>query len=123
VAYVSAESGTLEVYVHAFPGGGARTRVSTDGGQRPRWSYDGRELLYWASTPAARLVSVDLPADGSLRIGTPRLQFQNLVGTTWDVTPDRDRFLIELTSSGEGTRLATVTHWFEELRRRAPARN
>jgi hypothetical protein len=38
------------------------------------------------------------------------------------VTPDRGRFLIELTASRDGVRLATVTNWFEELTRRAPAR-
>jgi Tol biopolymer transport system component len=122
VAYVSTESGAPEVYVHAFPAAGARTRVSTEGGQGPRWSHDGRELFYWTGTPSTRLMSVDMPADDALRPGPPKLVFQSLSGTTWDVTPDRGRFLIELTASRDGVRLATVTNWFEELTRRAPAR-
>lgn len=120
VAYVSHESGAPEIYVHSFPTAGARARVSTEGGLSPRWSRDGRELFYWAGTPTTRLMSVDIPANDALRPGAPRQVFQQLVGTTWDVTPDRDRFLIELTASREGVRLATVTNWFEELRRRAP---
>jgi serine/threonine-protein kinase len=122
VAYVSMESGAPELYVHAFPAAGARTRVSTEGGQSPRWSHDGRELFYWTGAPSTRLMSVDIPADDALRPGPPKLVFQSLSGTTWDVTPDRERFLIELTSTRDGVRLATVTNWFEELRRRAPAR-
>ncbi len=121
VAYVSMESGAPDVYVHAFPVAGARTRVSTEGGQAPRWSSDRRELFYWIGTPSTRLMSVDIPADDALRPGPPKLVFQSLVGTTWDVSPDRNKFLIELTSSREGVRLATVTNWFEELTRRAPA--
>ena len=122
VAYVSMESGGPEVYVHAFPTAGARTRVSTDGGQHPRWSEDDRELLYWAGTPSTRLVSVDILPDDALRPSVPKLVFQSLVGTTWDVTPDKNRFLIELTSTREGVRFAMVTNWFEELKRRAPAK-
>jgi serine/threonine-protein kinase len=122
VAYTSLESGNAEVYLHAFPGGGARVRVSTDGGVRPRWSRDGRDLLYWAGNPNTRLMSVAIPADGAMRLATPALVFQTLVGTTWDVTPSKERFLIELSSRGEGTRLALVTNWFEELRRRAPVK-
>ena len=118
VAYVSQESGAFEVYVRAFPAGGARVQVSTDGGSAPRWSPDGRDLLYWAGTPTTRLMSVAIPADGGTRLAAPTLVFQTLVGTTWDVTPSKDRFLIELSTRADGTRLAIVTNWFEELRRR-----
>ncbi len=121
VAYVSHESGAPEIYVHSFPTAGARIRVSTEGGGSPRWSRDGRELFYWAGTPTTKLMAVEIPGGDALRPGPPKQVFRQLVGTTWDVTPDRDRFLIELTSSTEGVRLATVTNWFEELKRRAPA--
>jgi serine/threonine-protein kinase len=122
IAYTSAESGTLEIYLHAFPIAGAKVRVSTEGGQRPRWSQNGRDLYYWAGTPMTRLTSVEIPAANPLQVGTPKVVFQNLVGTTFDVTPDANRFLIELSARSDGTRLATVTNWFEELLRRAPAK-
>jgi hypothetical protein len=41
-------------------------------------------------------------------------------GTTWDVAPDGQHFLVE--SVGEGATIATVTNWFDELKRRAPAK-
>ena len=44
-----------------------------------------------------------------------------IIGTTWDVTQDKNRFLVELTST-TGTHLATVTNWFAELVKRAPVK-
>jgi hypothetical protein len=37
------------------------------------------------------------------------------------VTRDKNRFLVELTST-TGTHLATVTSWFEDLKKRAPVK-
>jgi Tol biopolymer transport system component len=122
VAYQSIESGGWEIYVQPFPGPGAKVRISTQGGTRPRWSRTGRELLYWATLPTTRLTSVAIPPGQALSPGAPRELFQLLVGTTWDVTPDPDRFLVELPLSGSGTIFAAVTDWFEELRRRAPVK-
>jgi serine/threonine-protein kinase len=123
VAYVSSESGSNEIYVHAFPAAGARRRISTEGGLAPRWSYDGRELFYMGGTPATRLISADIPVNDALRPGIPKVVFEGggVMGTTWDVTRDKNKFLIELTST-TGTRLATVTNWFEELKKRAPVK-
>jgi serine/threonine-protein kinase len=119
IAYTSMESGAPEIYLHGFPVAGARTRISPDGGSRPRWSADGRELVYWAGTPATRLMSVSIPA-GDARLATEaRELFTHVVGTTFDVTPDRNKFLIELTSNSDGTGLNLVTNWFEELKERA----
>ena len=55
-----------------------------------------------------------------LRLGVARELFELPIGSTWDVTIDRDRFLVELKAATAGSTLATVTDWFEELRRRAP---
>jgi len=122
VAYESNESGSREVYVQPFPGPGPRTRISTEGGLTPRWSRDGQELYYWANNPTSRMTVVDMPRGATLKPGTPRELFHVLSGTTWDVTPDRDRFLVELSASTSGSTIAIVTDWFEELRRRAPVK-
>ena len=48
-----------------------------------------------------------------------------LSGTTWDPAPDGKRFLVEQSAvnlASVGTSLAVVTEWFDELKRRAPAR-
>jgi serine/threonine protein kinase/Tol biopolymer transport system component len=122
VAYQSAESSNWEIYVQPFPGPGGKVRISAQGGTAPRWARSGRELFYWGNSPTSRLMTVEIPPDSALRPGAPQELFQLLSGTTWDVSPDRDRFLVELTSSGNGATIATVTDWFEELARRAPAK-
>ena len=122
VAYVSMESGAPEIYAHAFPDGGAKVRISTAGGSRPRWSRDNRTLYYWTGAPSMSLISIAIPPGQTLQPGEPKTLFTMLSGTTFDVTPDPDRFLIELISDRGGARLALVTNWFEELKRRAPAR-
>jgi dipeptidyl aminopeptidase/acylaminoacyl peptidase len=123
IAYESTESGTTEVYVQPFPGPGPKTRISLDGGSTPRWSKDGRELFYWARVPIAKLIAVDVVTSPEFRAGTPRELFQQPSTTTWDITPDRNRFLVELSARSGGSTLAIVTNWFEELRRRAPTRH
>ena len=120
IAYTSMESGGPEVYLHGFPVAGARTRISPDGGSRPRWSADGRELGGTGPvTPATRLISVSIPAGDARLAAEARELFTHVVGTTFDVTPDRNKFLIELTSTSDGTGLNLVTNWFEELKERA----
>ena len=93
---------------------GARTRLSVDGGQRPRWARNGKELLFWSGQPATRLMSAAIPNGDASRAATPVQVFSSVVGTTWDVTNDPDKFLVELTAAG-GVKLATVTNWFGEL--------
>jgi len=122
IAYESNESGGQEVYVQPFPGPGPKTRVSLDGGTTPRWSKDGRELFYWARVPVAKLMTVDVVTSPDFRAGTPRELFRQPSTTTWDITSDSNRFLVELSVRATGSTLAIVTNWFEELNRRAPAR-
>jgi hypothetical protein len=122
IAYESTESGASEIYVQPFPVGGAKVRVSTQGGIRARWSLDGKELYYWGGAPNARLIAVDVQSGATFGVGPPHDLFAMLAGTTFDVTPDRNKFLVELTTeTGRGT-ISTVTNWFDELRRRAPAK-
>jgi Tol biopolymer transport system component len=122
IAYASSESGTAEIYAQSFPVPAGKIRVSHDGGQRPRWSRDGKELFYWAGTPMARLMSVSVTPGAKLDLSQPKQVFQRLVGTTFDVTPDANRFLIELATNSSGSVLAVVTNWFDELAHRAPAK-
>jgi len=125
VAYESSESGTQEIYAQAFPGPGAKVRISLQGGSWARWSRNMRELFYWEGTPTTRLMFVEVQTTPNFKVGTPQLLFVNNSGTTWDVAPDGKRFLVELTPVSEaagGSRMAAVTDWFDELRRRAPAK-
>ena len=53
LAYVSNQSGRVEVYVQPYPGPGARQQISVDGGTAPAWSRDGRELFYMTAPSLA----------------------------------------------------------------------
>jgi serine/threonine-protein kinase len=46
LAYVSDETGTVEVYLRWFDDRPGRTQVSLRGGREPRWARDGRTLYY-----------------------------------------------------------------------------
>jgi dipeptidyl aminopeptidase/acylaminoacyl peptidase len=110
VAYMSNESGPMEVYIRPFAelaaGGGAATgggqwQVSTAGGIFPRWRPDGKELYYLA--PDGKLMAVSITARGAtLEPGAPEALFATRIygggidsnqGRQYDVTRD-GRFLI-----------------------------
>ena len=124
VAFASLETGAAEIYVQPFPGPGAKTRVSTASGRTPRWSRNGHELFYWTAAPGnAGLMSVTVQTTPTLSISAPKELFRYAPGTTWDVAPDGEHFLVEQASpTGTGAIFAVVTDWFDELRRRAPAK-
>jgi serine/threonine-protein kinase len=124
VAYQSSESGDESIYVQPFPGPGATTRISADLGSAPRWARDGRSLYYWSGAAVAAssaLVHVAIPPGMPLRPGAPETLFQMPHGSTWDVSLERDRFLVELPGTGlpkdAVSTFVFVTNWFDELRR------
>ncbi|HUF83583.1 MAG TPA: protein kinase, partial [Acidimicrobiia bacterium] len=121
LAYSSAQSGRMEVYVASWPALSGRGIVSVDGGEEPRWTNEGRELVYRHGHQMLA-VSID-PATGEL--GTPQVLFEAPMSgsypgrTSYDVTPDGERFLV-VTRPPERAprRVVVVTGFFEELRRR-----
>ena len=135
LAYSSTESGTLEVYVQAFPGPGEKHRISTNGGLNPAWAPNGRELFYlecrrpgaWPSMSCS-MMAVDITIGRAFQAGAPRKLFEGgPQGTfpvrSYDVYPDGQHFIMakydELPDQ-RVTRLNLVLNWFEELKRRAP---
>jgi eukaryotic-like serine/threonine-protein kinase len=75
VAYVSEESGQVEVYLDSFPTAGEKTRVSTDGGSWPVWRHDGKELYYLASDRGLMAVPVRTES-GGLRVSPATRLFE-----------------------------------------------
>jgi len=126
IAYESNESGAQEIYVQPFPGPGAKVRISQQSGSWPRWSANMKELFFWeGAAPVTGVVAVPIQAGASFQAGTPERLFAMTSGTTWDVAPDAKRFLVEqssITAASSGASMAIVTDWFEELKRRAPAK-
>jgi len=107
LAYVTDETGELEVYVRSFRGSGTVVRASTAGGAAPRWRRDGRALFY--ERPDGTIEQVAVAAGLTLELGTPAPLFRAprwsarlfadqedgvQVATTYDVSPDGQRFLV-----------------------------
>jgi hypothetical protein len=72
MAYDSDESGQIDVYVQAFPDGGAKYQVTTRGGFNRGWSKDGHRLYFaHASEPTVTYAADVLPGP-QFRLGPPR---------------------------------------------------
>jgi serine/threonine protein kinase len=121
MAYQSNDSGRREIYITAFPTGGAKWQVSTNGGTWPRWRRDGKELFFL--DPSDKIVSVDVnTSGGAVHLGIPHDLFQT-VGIQgdfgpFDVTADGKKFLLNSGNLKEGTDPFTlVQNWPAELKK------
>jgi eukaryotic-like serine/threonine-protein kinase len=98
IAYVSNESGKEEVYVVPFPGPGGEWQISTAGGRAPIWTRGGREIVYQA--PGDEIMAVEVRTSPAFQAGIPRALFKTHLrpppGGQFDVTPDGERFLVNL---------------------------
>ena len=63
-AYISNESGTMDVYVAPYRRPEARVRVSPAGGGQPTWRGDGKELFYISASNHLMSVAVGPDANG-----------------------------------------------------------
>ena len=122
IAYQSAESGNLEVYLAPFPGPGPRIPVSAGGGESPLWSRDGSELFY---TRSDRLMAVNINRGPKLSVSAPRVLFEGRfrgslnVVTPFDISPDGRRFIRVQQAQPDRavTRIEVVLNWASQLAR------
>ena len=128
VAYVSNETGRLEVYVSTYPPGGGKWQVSDTLGSQPKWSANGRELFY---RTADGLMVVDVETEGpGFRSSRPRPLFSGpflggIAGVTvpgmffadYDVAEDRFAMFSGAGDDVGATTVHLVTGWFGELER------
>jgi serine/threonine-protein kinase len=131
MAYMSNESGKLEIYVRPFPEVNRdRWQVSSSGGVAPLWSPDGRELFYRSGDS---VVAVAVQTEPTFKCGKPVPLFREtyllLNQYGWDISPDGKRFLMLKESAASKTAAAEaprkiniVVNWFEELKQRVPTK-
>ena len=128
LAYMSNESGLVEVYVRAFPGPSGKWQISSGGGQTPTWSRTRNELFYGSK---GQIMVASFTTDGhTFRQETPRVWSEQRYMTRgqvrmFDLHTD-GRFAIATdgrTPVGERLdNVAFVFNFFDQLRRLAPAR-
>jgi Tol biopolymer transport system component len=117
LAYESVEDGRMEVFIRPFPEGDERIQVSTGGGEQPVWSGKTNEIFYIANG-AVSAASV-MARGGSLAVSKPIALFPvggdtHLV-STFDVTPDGQRFLMLRTRGSQ--HVALIFNWPADLPR------
>jgi eukaryotic-like serine/threonine-protein kinase len=121
MAYENNESGRNEIYMTAFPGGGAKWQASTNGGSVPRWRGDGRELFFLDS--ADSVMAVDVSTSGNtIRMGAPHALFHHggvqIQQGPYAVTADGKKFLINSGDVKEESQpLTLVQNWPAELKK------
>ncbi len=125
VAYSSNESGRDEVYVQSFPVPGAMFPISAGGGMEPQWRKDGTELFYISEDRTLMAVPVKLASSASepLQVGQAKPLFSVpvvdtfIVGRSYEVSNDGQRFLLRAPGSGEtAPSLTVVPNWQTQLK-------
>jgi Tol biopolymer transport system component len=107
IAYVSNETGRLEVDIRPVSGSFEQWQVSTGGGSQPRWRADGRELYF--TSPDGYLMAATIETQPVFRPGTPRKLFQlparpdRDTPIFEDVTPDGKRFLLNVPATARSS--------------------
>jgi serine/threonine protein kinase len=129
MAYLSNESGQMELYVRPFPDVEAgRWQVSPNGADDPVWTRNGRELIYRAGNA---IMSAGVEPGASFSARRPELLFEteglyfSEQGRQFDVTPDGNRFIMikegRPTEGGTRGQINIVLNWVNELKERVPA--
>jgi Tol biopolymer transport system component len=131
-AYTSNETGREEVYVQSFPPSGGKWQISTNGGVQARWRRDGRELYFHSASNEAMSVDISAAQNGAFKAGVPRKLFGVGLASrlsernSWDVTPDGQRFLVNLTSNqlaaaaGLAAPITVVVNWLTDRAAQSP---
>jgi serine/threonine-protein kinase len=132
IAYQANESGIFEVYVRPYPNpNDGRWQISSRGGTRPIWARNGRELFFVDLENT--LMSTPVQTDGGTFVyGNAGKVFDRKYSMptafrSYDVSPDGKRFLMIKEGASDETMatqatMVVVERWFEELKRRVPAR-
>jgi serine/threonine protein kinase len=113
IAYVSEETGRMELYVQDFPPKGRRWRISTAGGEIARWRGDSRELFY---REGSKVMSVQVNASGDkVEFGVPKPLFDASppLDPYFDVTPDGRKFLLMVpnTDTTTAASFTVILNW------------
>ena len=123
VAYTSDESGRWEVYVQPFPVGAGRWQVSSAGGSQPVWRGDGRELYYLDGQGS--VIAVPVRSTEVFEVGRAERLFTSSPRSilapyrwTFAVTPDGDRFLIQVPlPNADPSTITVILDWLAALNR------
>jgi Tol biopolymer transport system component len=128
MAYASDESGTIQVYVRAFPDKGGKWQISNSGGTYPMWSRTGHELFFETldnhMMVAAYAVKGDSFVADKLRVWSEKQIGGFLGNKNVDSAPDGKRIVAlmpaETPEEVQNHDVTFLENFFDELRRKVP---
>jgi serine/threonine protein kinase/Tol biopolymer transport system component len=121
VAYMTDETGVVNVYVQSFLHDGGRYPISPSGGRNPHWRADGKELFYL--DPSGVMMAVPIDTSRGFSAGLPKALFPTGVismSQMYSVTKDGQRFLVNTRPrnvSTTATPLTVVVNWTSTLQK------
>ncbi len=107
MAYISDQTGRVEVYIRNLDGPPGQWQISTDGGLQPRWRRDGKELFFAGAD--GYLMVVPIQTAPGFRPGAPIRLFQmperpeNIGPILEDVAPDGQRLLLNVPTTSRAS--------------------
>jgi eukaryotic-like serine/threonine-protein kinase len=121
LAYVSNESGTMDVYVAPYRRPEARVRVSPAGGGQPTWRGDSKELFYISARNHLMSVAIGaaagsraLATEAVPQLSSPTSLFEvvpEFIISTYAPAPDGQRFLVMRPVASEAGHLEMIVNW------------
>jgi serine/threonine-protein kinase len=136
LAYTWDEAGTNQIFVRAFPGSpsgsGGYWQISDGGGRYPEWSRNGQELFFRTADNRIAVAAYTVRGD-SFVADKPRLWSERRLanafnnGMNYDIAPEGKRSVVFMPVEAPEAQKAQsqvmfLENFFDELRRKAPAR-
>ena len=129
MAYDSNESGSIQLYVRAFPDKGGKWQISNSGGMYPVWSRNGHELFFRTEDNQIMVSSYTMKGD-SFIADKPRLWSEKKIANmgllaNYDLAPDGKRIAALMpveTAEGQKaqSQVTFLMSFSDELRRKVP---
>jgi Tol biopolymer transport system component len=116
IAYLSNESGRVEVYVRSASGSFEQWQLSNGGGSQARWTRGGKEVIYVA--PDGNVMSVEITTVPVFRPSAPKVLFrlpeppERDTPIFEDVSSDGERLLLNVpTTARSSAAFHVILHW------------
>ena len=122
LAYVSQESGEVQIYAQRFPATGSRCQVSSEGGTQPVWGPRAGELFYLSRSGTLMRAMLDLTRAAPCPIAPARALFQTPIRNPsssrshYDVSLIDGRLLFAMPSVQTGDAwLTVIVNWLAAI--------